>query len=279
MPYLPCLNTSTIRPAPLLQKIEAAAAAGFRAIEPWNADVDAHLAAGGSMQEIHEVLRRHGLSVPSVIAIMGFVGNEAPGREERRAEARRRMQQARDLGSPFIVASPPPGRADLVRCGEDYAELLALGREIGVRPAMEFLGFVEHVNSIATAREIMERSGDPTATIVIDWFHMVRGDGRDTIFEDLRALRADQIAIVHLDDVPYQKPFSEMTDGDRVYPGDGDIPLDELFAALAETGYSGPVSLELFSEALWAADPFEVARTGYDRSRRWLDGPPPAPSG
>jgi sugar phosphate isomerase/epimerase len=272
LPYLPCLNTSTIRPASLVTKIEAAATAGFRAIEPWNDDVDAHLAAGGTIEEIQALLRRHGLTVPSMIAIMGFVGNDEPGRDARLAEARRRMLQAKALGSPFIVASPPLGRTDLARCGADYAELLELGREVGLRPAMEFLGFVDQVNSIAVAREIMERSGDPTATIVIDWFHMVRGDGRDTLFEDLRALRAEQIAIVHLDDVPYQKPFPEMTDGDRVYPGDGDIPVDALFAVLEEIGYAGPVSLELFNEELWAQDPFTVTRTGYQKSARWFGG-------
>jgi sugar phosphate isomerase/epimerase len=272
LPYLPCLNTSTIRPATLVTKIEAAAAAGFRAIEPWNDDVDAHLAAGGTLEEIQALLAQHGLIVPSMIAIMGFIGNEEPGRDERLAEARRRMQQAKDLGSPFIVASPPLGQADLACCGRDYAELLEVGREIGVRPAMEFLGFVDQVNSIAMARDIMDRSGDPTATIVIDWFHMVRGDGRETIFEDLRALRAEQIAIVHLDDVPYQKPVSEMTDGDRVYPGDGDIPVDELFAVLREIGYAGPISLELFNEELWAQDPFAVVQTGYEKSARWFAG-------
>jgi sugar phosphate isomerase/epimerase len=274
MSYLPCLNTSTIRPASLPDKIDAAAAAGFRAIEPWNADVDAYLAGGGTMDEIRQRLASHDLAVVSMIAIMGFVGNTEPGRDERLAEARRRMQQAKELGSPFIVASPPMGRADLAVCGRDYAELLELGREIGIRPAMEFLGFVEHVNSIATAREIMDRSGDPSATIVIDWFHMVRGDGRDTILSDLRALTAAQIAIVHLDDVPYPehlgKPFREMTDGDRVYPGDGDIPLDELFGILEEIGYAGPVSLELFREDLWQQDPYQVVKTGREKSRRWL---------
>lgn len=270
MRYLPCLNTSTIRPASLPDKIDAAASAGFRAVELWNGDVFDYLEHGGTLPDLKARLAARGLTVPSMIAIMGFVGNDEPGRGDRLAEARRRMEQARDLGAPFIVASPPMERSDLARCGRDYAELLAMGREVGIRPAMEFLGFVQHVNSIATAREIMERAEDPTATIVIDWFHMVRGDGRETMFEDLRALRPDQIAIVHLDDVPYRKPFGEMTDGDRVYPGDGDIPLDELFAVLDEIRYDGPVSLELFNESLWARDPFEVAKTGYEKSQRWL---------
>jgi 2-keto-myo-inositol isomerase len=270
MGYLPCLNTSTIRPASLMDKIDAAAAAGFKAVELWNSDVTAFVEGGGTLQQVKDRLSKHSLVVPSMIAIMGFVGNDAPGREERLEEARTRMEQAKALGSPFIVASPPGGHADLAQCGRDYKELVALGREIGVRPAMEFLGFVEHVNSIATAREIMERSGEPDATIVIDWFHMVRGDGRETIMEDLRALRPEQIAIVHLDDVIYGKPFHEMTDGDRVYPGDGNIPLDALFTVLEEIGYQGPVSLELFSEGLWAQDPYQVAKTGSEKSRKWF---------
>jgi sugar phosphate isomerase/epimerase len=271
MPYLPCLNTSTIRLASLMDKIDAAAAAGFKAVELWNGDVSDYIHRGGTLQQVRERLKEHGLIVPSMIAIMGFVGNDGLDRQERLAEARERMVQARDLGAPFIVASPPMGKTDLDRCAHDYGVLLAMGREIGIRPAMEFLGFVEHINSIATAREIMERSGDPTATIVIDWFHMVRGDGRDTILEDLRALRGDQIAIVHLDDVPYRKPFGEMTDGDRVYPGDGDIPIDQLFETLTQTGYKGPVSLELFNEELWQQDPYEVAKTGFEKSRRWFE--------
>lgn len=270
MGYLPCLNTSTLRSAALFDKIDAAAAAGFKAIEPWNSEIDDFIAAGGTFQQVKERIDGHGLQVVSCIAIMGFVGNTDAGRDARLAEARRRMEQARDLGAPFIVASPPLERTDLAQCARDYAELLALGREVGIRPAMEFLGFVDHVNSIAAAREIMDRSGDPSATIVIDWFHMVRGDGRETILADLAALRGDQIAIVHLDDVPYDKPFPEMTDGDRVYPGDGDIPLQALWDMLGETGYRGPISLELFSEDLWAQDPYQVAKTGFEKSRRWF---------
>ncbi|MFN3653195.1 MAG: sugar phosphate isomerase/epimerase family protein [Armatimonadota bacterium] len=270
MSRLACLNTSTIRPASLPDKIEAAAAAGFQAVELWNDDVFAFIAGGGTLLQVKELLARLALQVPSMIAIMGFVGNTDPGRDQRLEEARRRMEHACELGAPFIVASPPPGRTDLAQCGHDYADLLALGREVGIRPAMEFLGFVDHVNSIRTAREIMDRAGDPHATIVIDWFHMVRGDGRETILEDLRSLSAEQIAIVHLDDVPYTKPFPEMTDGDRVMPGDGDIPIQALHEILDEIGYQGPISLELFNESLWAQDPYEVARLGFEKSRRWF---------
>ena len=38
--FIYCLNTSTIRPTPLLEKIRIAGAAGYQAIEPWNDEVD-----------------------------------------------------------------------------------------------------------------------------------------------------------------------------------------------------------------------------------------------
>ena len=42
--FLYCLNSSTIRPAPILKKIEVAAQAGYSAIELWHDDIDAHVA-------------------------------------------------------------------------------------------------------------------------------------------------------------------------------------------------------------------------------------------
>jgi sugar phosphate isomerase/epimerase len=158
---------------------------------------------------------------------------------------------------------------DLERAGRDYRELLEIGRGIGVRPMMEFLGFVEHVNNINTAWEIVERADDPTGSIVIDFFHMVRGQ-RSTL-EDLRALPVDRIGIVHLDDVPYSKPFPERSDADRVYPGDGDIPLGAMMDALRGMGYRGPVSLELFNREYWEQDPAQVVKTGFEKSRRFFE--------
>jgi 2-keto-myo-inositol isomerase len=263
--FIPCFNTSTIRPAPLMDKIRLAGEAGFRQIELWNDDVTAYLQGGGSMDEIRRALRETGLTVPSVIAVLGWIGCADAERDERRAEAVRRMEQAKALGSPFIVATPPRGQVDLERAGRDYHELLEIGRRIGVRPMMEFLGFVEHVNNINTTREIVERANDSTGTIVIDFFHMVRG--QQTTLEDLRALPVDRIGIVHLDDVPYTKPFSEMTDADRVYPGDGDIPLGEMMETLRSMSYRGPVSLELFNRAYWEQDPAQVVTTGFEKSQ------------
>src|SRR5436190_1033866 len=103
MPFLPCLNTSTIRPAPLVDKVNAAAAAGFRAIEPWYDDVDAYQAGGGTIESLQALLREKNLSVVSEIAVMGWVGCADSERDAQRTEAIRRIEQAAAIGSPHIV--------------------------------------------------------------------------------------------------------------------------------------------------------------------------------
>ena len=42
----------------------------------------------------------------------------------------------------------------------------------------------------------------------------------------------------------------------------GVAPLTELFRSLRDIGYTGMLSLELFSKALYQQDPLEVAKTG-----------------
>ena len=45
--FLYCLNTSTIKPTPLLEKIEIAGRLGYGALEPWNDEIDEYLGRGG----------------------------------------------------------------------------------------------------------------------------------------------------------------------------------------------------------------------------------------
>ena len=71
-----CLNTSTIRPTPLLDKIRLAGDAGYTAIEPWNDEIAAYLEQGGSLPELKRALGDAGLRVVSVIALHGWVTAE-----------------------------------------------------------------------------------------------------------------------------------------------------------------------------------------------------------
>jgi sugar phosphate isomerase/epimerase len=268
MSFIFCLNTSTIRPTPLLEKIRIAGRAGYAAIEPWNDEVDDHLSRGGTMAELRSALADAGLKVVSMIALGGWITADGDEYAKVLDECRRRMDQAAALGSPYIVASPPDEIVDLGHAARRYADLLRLGREAGVKPSMEFLGFVAGIKDVASAKTIADGSGDPDATVVADVFHMIRGGGS---VDDLLLLDGAKLANFHVNDVPASPDPLTQTDADRVLPGDGIADLHRVFTNLRTIGYRGPLSLELFNLALWEADPLELAVRGLERVRAFAE--------
>jgi 2-keto-myo-inositol isomerase len=257
-----CLNTSTIRPTPLLEKIRIAGATGYEAIEPWNDEVTDYLDGGGTMAELKSALGDAGLKVVSVIALHGWVTAEGDAYRKVLDDCRRRMDQAAALGSPYIVASPPKEVVSLGLASKRFGELMRLGKLAGVAPSMEFLGFVDGIKSVSSARAIASDCGEPGATVVADVFHMIRGGGS---VDDLLALTGDRIACFHINDLPAKPDPLTQTDADRVMVGEGIADLPRVIANLRTIGYRGPLSLELFNRDLWAKDPADVVKVGFDR--------------
>ena len=263
-PFQYCLNASTIRGTPILHQIAVAADAGYEAIELWFADLDAHVAAGGSLREVRQTLDDFGLEVPTMIYVAGWFECDDPQWPAVRSDCVRRFNQAAQIGARHVIAGPPAGRADPAQGARRYRELLELGKSIGVLPAMEFLGFVEQYCTIDSAREVLELAAHPDGTLVLDPFHVFRGGGS---VESLARLTAGQIAISHFNDTPALPPREQQHDADRVWPGDGHLDLNRYLRLLEGTGYRGWLSLELFREELWRRDPGEVAREGLARMR------------
>ncbi|MGE3818992.1 MAG: sugar phosphate isomerase/epimerase family protein [Isosphaeraceae bacterium] len=264
-----CLNTSTIRPTPLLEKVAVAGKAGYQAIELWNDDVTAYVEGGDAMSDLNRAIADQGLKVVSVIALHGWVTADGAEYDAVLKECERRMNQAVALGSPYIVASPPREVVDLGKASERFGALLRLGRSLGVEPSMEFLGFVDGIKSASSAWAIASGCGEPGGTVVADVFHMIRGGGT---VDDLLQLPGDRIACFHVNDMPPEPDPLTQSDADRVMVGEGIADLPRVIANLRAIGYRGPISLELFNRALWEADPYQVVKTGLDRIKALVEG-------
>ena len=263
-----CLNASTIRTTPVLRQIEVTRQAGYEAIELWHDHIDEHLRSGGTLTEIRKALDDNGVVAPTTIYLAGWF--QPAGEEHVKAldEARRRLEQSAAVGATFAIAGPPPGKADRALGAKHYFELLELGKSFGVKPAFEYLGFVDDINTIDDAIDIIQRSGHPDATVVVDPFHCWRGGGP---VASLAKLKSSQIAISHFNDSPAEPAASLQEDSDRVMPGDGVVDLKIYCDQLASTGYNGYLSLELFREDLWAKDPLEVAKVGIEKMRPFFE--------
>jgi len=273
MAWVYCLNTSTIQPASLPDKIKAAAKAGYQAIELWFADIRNFQNEGGSVEDVVKMLQDAGLQVPSMIALHGWM--DAHGDAYLRAldECKVLMELAAKLGCKRVVASPSmrqePVPLDVDDAAMRFSDLMKIGREFGVLPMMEFLGFSPKVYRVDQAWEIVKRTGDPEATIVLDSFHLWRGNSS---LDDVPDLTGDRIGILHFNDVPAGLPRELVGDEVRVMPGDGHLPLKELVAEVKRRGYEGAISLELFNRTYWQQDPYEVARLGLEKMKAVVEG-------
>ena len=264
-----CLNTSTIKPQPLLKKIELAGAAGYDGIELWLNDVYDHIGRGGEVGDVETMLADHELIVPSVIAIRQWGETEGLEYELVKDEARRRFALAARLGAPYIVATPPFEMAAQEHLPGRYRDLLQIGREEGIRPTFEYISFFKSVNNLDDAWRIVQETDDADATIILDAFHTWNSDS-DT--ELLREIPVEKISHYHIDDAHPDKAPTTQTDPDRVMLGEGQIDLEAEIALFKEKGYDRTMSLELFNAELWKQEPLEVITVGLDRMKQlWND--------
>ncbi len=268
MSFTLCLNTSTIKPQPLLDKIRLTAAAGFSAIELWITDIYEHIGRGGEVRDITLALADHGLTVPSMIAARGWAEASDFEYPHQLDEVKRRLELTARLGAPWLVCSPARFPCDLEQIAHRFQDLLQIGRQIGAMPTFEYISFFESVYSLPQAWQVVQATYDPDATIILDAFHS--WNSLSTL-DDLRAIPVERISHYHIDDACSGIPPRQQLDPDRVMPGDGVIDLRAELLVLKEKGYTGAISLELFNEQLWRRDPGEVLNQGYARLRHLVD--------
>ncbi|PQV63306.1 Sugar phosphate isomerase/epimerase [Abditibacterium utsteinense] len=268
-----CLNTSTLRgyDLNLSQEIDIAARAGYNAIEPWIFEIEAHQSAGGSLQDLGQKVRDHGLTVQGAIGFFEWIVDDETRRRAALEIARRDMERVSRIGGE-LIAAPPMGATevsnlDLRRVAERYHALCELGHEFGVRPLVEVWGFSQSLSRLGEAAFVAVESGHEDACILADVYHLHKGGSPHS---GLSVLRGAHLPLFHVNDYPAEPGRERIKDEERVYPGDGVAPLREIFEILRTIGFDGHVSLELFNPTYWNGDAFDTARTGLEKLRRVL---------
>lgn len=260
-----CLNTATLQgfKLDLLQVVEIAAKAGYHAIEPWLNLISAYVQGGGSLPEMRKRIAGAGLNVESAIAFATWMVDDPAKRAAGLEQAKREMEMVAQLGGKRIAA-PPAGantgaEIPLPRIAERYRALLELGDQMGVVPELEFWGSSVNLNRLDQAVFAAMQTGHPKACVLADVFHLYKGGSG---FLTLRMLSAEAMPVLHMNDYPATPPRAAITDRDRVYPGDGVAPLNQILWDLHRTNPGLVLSLELFNPEYWKGDPLQTARTG-----------------
>lgn len=269
-PFGYCLNTSTIRGDGLgiVEKIELAAKAGYKGIEPWIREFDEYTKQGGSLKDLAKRIRDVGLSVESAIGFAEWVVDDDARRAKGFEEAKRNMEIVAQVGGTRLAA-PPSGATDvanlnLFKAAERYAALLDLGHQTGVVPQVEVWGFSKSIQRLSEAVFVAIESGHPKACVLADVYHLYKGG---SAFVGLSLVRGTKMHALHMNDYPADPPRETIKDEHRVYPGDGVAPLDMILRTLRDIGFRGMLSLELFNRDYWKQDSLTVARTGLEKMR------------
>lgn len=260
------LNTSTISGTdPGIHKyVDIAADAGYDYIEIWVRDLQAYVDAGNSPASFKAMVSDRGIRIASAIGFAPWMTGGTAGFDQMKRE----MELLAGAGCPRIAAPPsgvdPSIPLDLFQTGEKYASLLELGRTTGVMPQLEFWGSSPVLWHMGQVLMIAAAADDPDVKILPDVYHLFRGGSG---FESLKMVDGNLIDLFHLNDYPDTKPREQQVDADRVYPGDGVAPLEQILTDLEHMGGEKILSLELFNRSYWKKDPLEVARTGFTKMK------------
>lgn len=131
-----------------------------------------------------------------------------------------------------------------------------VGKQFGTIVMAEFTRASTLIATLPTVLNLMRAAAHPNLAPMIDCYHFWSGNNK---LEDLDLIRPGEIGHVHFQDVPAM-PRELLDNTTRVIPGDGISPLTTILGKLAEKGYEGSLSVELFLPKYTQADPFELAK-------------------
>jgi 2-keto-myo-inositol isomerase len=121
---------------------------------------------------------------------------------------------------------------------------------------IEFVRTSSFISTMTTLLKMTRAAAHPNLAPMFDCYHFWSGLNK---LEDLDLIRPSEIGHVHFQDVP-DMPRELLDNTTRIIPGDGVSPLIHILRTLADKGYAGPLSVELFLPKFQQADPFQVAR-------------------
>jgi 4-hydroxyphenylpyruvate dioxygenase len=242
------------------EKLRAIAAAGFEAVEIFENDL---LSFSGSPRDVAQLCRDLGLSVCAFQPFRDFEGMPEPQRTRNFARVERKFDLMQELQTELLLICSnisPASLGGIDRAAADFRELGERAASRGLRVGYEALAWGRHVNDYRDAWEIVRRADHRSIGVILDSFHTL---APSFPVSAIQAIPADKIFLVQLADAPklgldvlsWSRHF-------RCFPGQGDLPVVAFMEAVQATGYSGPLSLEIFNDQFRSGSAVRTATDG-----------------
>ena len=252
----------------LPEKLEAIAAAGFDGVEIFENDL---LYYDGSPREVRQMCADLGIAITLFQPFRDFEG----GRRDRMARsfdrAERKFDLMQELGTDLVLVcsnTAADSLGDQQILVDDLRELGERAGKRGLRIGYEALAWGRHVNTYQQVWDIVRQADHPALGVLLDSFHTLSLKGDPAAIADIPG---DKIFFVQMADAPIlAMDVLEWSRHFRCFPGQGEFDLPGFLAPIIKTGYTGPLSLEIFNDGFRAAPPRANAADGL-RSLLYLE--------
>ncbi|BAC73027.1 MULTISPECIES: sugar phosphate isomerase/epimerase family protein [Streptomyces] len=255
------INQMTVKQLDLPELVDACLESGVPGVGLWRAPVQSY-----GVEATAKLIRDAGLSV-TTLCRGGFLTAIEPAERARALDDNRlAVDEAATLGTDTLVlvsGGLPAGSKDLhgarERIADALGELGPYAASRGVRLAVEPLHPMYAsdrcvVSTLAQALDIAERFPAEQVGVTVDTYHIWWDDTAPA--QIARAGASGRIHTFQLAD--WTTPLPEGVLNGRGQIGDGAIDMREWKGYVEAAGYSGPIEVELFNDALWARDGREV---------------------
>lgn len=238
--------------------LEGWAKAGIKQVELNAAPIEAFIKTD-SLDGARKVLADNGLALVHGAVGVGLL-EPSPNHAATLDALKRRLEMFSALGLRKVYTTAS-GTEKLT--ADDYKIVVDHMRAVGETVktfnmicSVEFVRASPYMSTLLTALKVTREAAHPNFGVMFDFYHFCSGMNR---VEDMDQIRAGEINHVHFQDVP-DVPRELLDNNTRIIPGDGVSPIVPMLQKLAEKGYAGPLSVELFLPKFRDGDPYEVAR-------------------
>jgi 4-hydroxyphenylpyruvate dioxygenase len=241
----------------LEEKLAAAAAAGLDGVELCEADLQASRL---SPTQAGQAARDLGLRVYLYQPFRDFEAVPASRLQAGLDRAERAFDTMAALHADTLLAcssTSPEAIDDDSLAASQLALLADRAHARGMRVAWESLSWATRVSDYRHGWQVVQAAAHPALGVCLDSFHILAQRHNPG---EIRQIPAEKIFFAQLADAPVMTlDLLTWSRHHRCLPGRGDLDVTGFAAILADAGYCGPWSLEVFSDQLRAARPAAAA--------------------
>ncbi|TDE85250.1 bifunctional sugar phosphate isomerase/epimerase/4-hydroxyphenylpyruvate dioxygenase family protein [Deinococcus sp. S9] len=253
----------------LPEKLRAAAATGFDAIEIFEPDL---LNVQATPAEVRAMCEDLGLEIALFQPFRDFEAMPEPYRRRNLERAERKFDVMQALGAPQVLVCSNVhelAQADPARAAADLRELAERAHQRGLKVGYEALAWGRHVQRWRQAWDIVQQADHPALGLILDSFHtLALGDSLAGLAE---TVPSEKVFFVQLADSPRKSmDVLSWSRHYRNFPGQGELDVVGFTRELVRADYQGPLSLEIFNDEFRAASAYLTAHDGL-RSLLWVE--------